>query len=291
MSSANLSLCEHLRNQIHSTEGKAIDCQMLPAVSERPHQQRCTAAMSASTTADASAVVKSGLRAGTLYLIAPETRVSSNSMAMVRRIIRSITTHDAGRTSDSALRTQYFGTEGAWYRFLLDEIALPLGVHQALYLDGDALMQGDVTQMWQAADAHRNAAAIVAARSSRDTWWRKEYAGVRPGALRKWGLQPNRTFNNGVMLLNLETWCKLKALERMSAIVIHHTQVERLWSAKATSDQVVVNLALASEVYRVSPNFNTRVHSEQSGASICHGIICFRRNTPSVQLLPSSSLE
>ena len=214
LSPANLSFCEHVR--VHHR--MPIDCQMLPlAVAPPPAQHQCTAALGVNRI--------SSLRAGTVYLVDPAKCLSNGSLASIHGIISDIGIRDSHTSSDSAARTQYFGEQGSWYRFVLDEIMLPLGVHQALYLDVDALMQADVTAIWQAADMHLDAPAIVAARASNDSWWRKEYHGVRPAALRKWGLVPKRTFNNGVMLINLETWCKINAFQRMAAVARHHAQV------------------------------------------------------------------
>ena len=275
LGAANVSICDVISQKVRTIHGGPIPCAVLPA-----GPPRTSPANSSSTPRPCSAAVGAPalLRAGSVYVVDPRSRLSTASLATIWRLIRDTVARDAvgkSRTARARARVAYFSAMGAWHRFLLDVIVLPLGVKQALYLDADALVQRSLAELWAAADAHPYAPAVVAARATADTWWRKEYRGVAAASLGRWGLQPRHTFNNGVMLLNLTCWCERRVIERMAAVAAHHAHTERLWAADATGNQVVTNLALAKDVYRVGSHFNARVRSEQTTAAICHGLSCF----------------
>ena len=158
---------------------------------------------------------------------------------------------------------------GAWFRYIADQLLLPLGVRQLLYLDLDTCILGDLAPMFT---ANESVPLVVAPRSD-DFWrqrqflWNRVYN--RTAARVQFGFelgdkQRPKGFNNGVMQLNLVPYCRagmwgrLKRLARLQA----HAQTRVLkWPHEIDEmgDNTAIEIVASGDhVHYVGREYNCR---------------------------------
>ena len=177
---------------------------------------------------------------------------------------------------------------GTWYRYIAHQILLPLGVRNALYLDADTCVVGDVAPLFSANDS----AAIVAARRERDEWLLRKWIRARAVNFKEverlFGFHLGnsrvftRTFNAGVLLLNLGPYCQHGIWERIQMLAHHHATVERLFGPLDTTREINDNNAIEIVSFNsnhfVGAEYNCRLPSSYRGLTTKGGRRCRLRH-------------
>ncbi len=121
-------------------------------------------------------------------------------------------------------------------RLLVDKI-LPKNIDKVLYLDGDTICRGDLTDLWL-----DNMDGKVVGASIEPTVDKK-----RKQAL---GLENSHYYNAGVLLINLEKWRHQKIGSKIINYYKEHSG--KLFA----NDQDAINGCLKNQIYTLSPKYN-----------------------------------
>lgn len=121
-------------------------------------------------------------------------------------------------------------------RLLLDKI-LPKSLNKILYLDGDTIVRGDLTELY-----NDNMDGKVIGASIEPTYSRKNRALI--------GLDNSLYYNAGVLLINLKKWRQDKTGQKIINFYKKHSG--NLFS----NDQDAINGALKDQIYTLEPKYN-----------------------------------
>ena len=173
---------------------------------------------------------------------------------------------------------------GTWYRYIAHRLLMPVGVRQALYLDADACVLGDVTPMFT---ANTSAPLIVARRENADVIERTRFRkrGVNFKVVKQlWGWQQGtapgttRSFNAGVLVMNLLPYCLQDVWGQMRFLAHYHATVERLFGPLDNSQEIGDNHAVETVTYNsshyVGAEYNCRLAYEFHAPVAKNGADC-----------------
>ena len=121
-------------------------------------------------------------------------------------------------------------------RLLIDKL-LPQTVHRVLYLDGDTIVRGDLSELW-----NMDMEGHVIGASAEPTVNKNRRASLN--------LTDQCYYNSGVLLINLDAWRENRTGER---ILRYYAQKDGKLFAP---DQDAINGALAGEILTLSPKYN-----------------------------------
>ena len=212
------------------------------------------------------------LLVGRLYVV-----TVSNATAVLS-LLQTISSFSYSRRTPRYIRSD-LATMGVWLRYIVDKVALPLGMTRALYFDSDVVVKDKrVTAKWFLADLG-NAPVAVVNRSLADASSEIEFNANHtdmPYLSNNFGFTSTALgFNNGVMLIDTLEWCRFNTLGRMLSVAHYHALVRPLWDVSVTSDQAPCNIVLGGHSYRLPQIFNCRKcwmqAPNKTPAAICHG--------------------
>ncbi len=140
-----------------------------------------------------------------------------------------------------------------YFRLLLPEL-LPTTLRKVIYLDGDTVVTGDLSELWgQKIGNHLVMAVEDSHRDYPDNIAHRAALGLAP---------ESKYFNAGVMVLNLELWRHEKVAARvMDCLKIKRTLL-RWW------DQDGLNVALEGRWGHLDQRWNCRVDASKTGGDI-----------------------
>jgi lipopolysaccharide biosynthesis glycosyltransferase len=130
-----------------------------------------------------------------------------------------------------------------YYRLLLPQI-IPQHFHKVIYLDTDLVIQGDISNLWNAAIDDNYALAVqdvcqpyVAMTSH-----------LNP---EKFGIPQNsKYFNSGVLVMNLEQWRRDQITDKLFELIARHKDTLLF------PDQDALNIVLAQRWRELPPSWN-----------------------------------
>lgn len=121
-------------------------------------------------------------------------------------------------------------------RLVVDKL-LPESVERVIYLDGDTIVRGDLSDMW-----NTDLKGCIIGASVEPT--------VNRARKESLGLKGQHYINAGVLLIDLARWRKEKAGEQILSFYAAHEG--KLFA----NDQDAINGALAGKIYTLSPTYN-----------------------------------
>jgi lipopolysaccharide biosynthesis glycosyltransferase len=133
--------------------------------------------------------------------------------------------------TENGFKEQTYITRTAYYRLLIPEL-LPDDLDKAIYLDCDLVVQGDLSQMWQADIGDHYLLAV------QDLWTPIAKHGLLNHEELDLPLDA-KYFNSGILLLNLKQW----RADNVSTQLIHYLHEKR--DRIRFHDQDVLNAVLA----------------------------------------------
>ena len=133
-----------------------------------------------------------------------------------------------------------FDTTG-WNEIVLARLImarlLPPNIDRILYLDGDTIVRGDLSTLWETDFSERTVGMVIEPT-------------VDPKRLELMGLKDRPYFNAGVLFVNLKEWRTRDAEGRL--LECCQTKQDLLFA----NDQDAINITLADEILPLSPTYN-----------------------------------
>lgn len=195
---------------------------------------------------------------------------------------------DGNRTT--CTRKAWYGAAlglGTWYRYVADRILLPLGVRQALYLDGDTCVLRDLMPMFTLNDT---AALVVARRESSAASQFDHYKAMGfnfgtakkvfgfPGFAKHGALVNALAFNAGVLLINLASYCEQDVWGAMMRMAHRHATKQRMFGPlneiNDFSDNDLLFVVGAAKAHYVGPEWNCRLAAAYNDRKLSSGTYC-----------------
>ena len=121
-------------------------------------------------------------------------------------------------------------------RLIIDKI-LPTSIDKILYLDGDTIIRGDLSELYKS-----NMGDYVLGASIEPTYSKAHKSAI--------GLENNLYYNAGVLLINLKKWRKNNIGKKILNFYEKHS------GNLFANDQDAINGALKDQIYTISPKYN-----------------------------------
>ena len=169
------------------------------------------------------------------------------------------------------------------FRFVVDKLALAIGLRRVLYLDTDTSITGSLLPLFHLAHTHAEVPLIVAKRSHhglRASWnpWNLATEHVLAVLRDRYGFDASarQQFNAGMLLINTRAYCKADVFGRMMAVAHLHAHARPLFLTLGGLNQPFAEVAAAQLTHQVGVEWNCRKSdkgcalSEVSPARILH---------------------